>query len=46
MSVVYEPVEDCVRDGGFADRLVPVVHGNLAGRHCGSVSVPVVENLQ
>jgi hypothetical protein len=25
---------------------VPVVHGNLAGRQCGAVSVPVIENLQ
>jgi hypothetical protein len=46
MSVVHQPVKDRVGDGGFADRLMPVVHRDLGGRERGTVPVTVVKNLK
>ena len=46
MSVVHQPVKDRVGDGGFADRLMPVIHRDLGGSERGTVPVTVVKNLK
>ena len=46
MSVVYEPIEDRVRDSGFADRVMPVVDRQLACRQRGAVAVAIVKDFK
>ena len=46
MSVVEQPVEDGVAEGGIADDLVPVIDGDLAGDEGGLSCVSVVEDLE
>ena len=46
MSIVEEPVEDGVAEGGVADDVVPVLDGDLAGEQCAAAGVTVVEDLE
>ena len=46
VSVVEQPVEDGVAEGGIAYDLMPVVDGDLAGHEGSLSSVSVVEDLQ
>jgi hypothetical protein len=41
-----EPVEDGVGDGGIADLLMPVVHGELTGDDGGGMAVSFLDDLQ
>ena len=43
---MHEPVEDGVGVGGFADRFVPVLDGQLAGDEGGSALVAVFEDFE
>ena len=46
MSVIEQPVEDGVAEGGVADDIVPVVDGDLAGEQGAAAGVAVVEDLE
>jgi hypothetical protein len=46
MAIVYRPVQNRVRDGGFADCLVPVIHWIMRGGERGTLLVTIVKNLK
>ena len=46
MGVVNQAVQDGVGQGGIADHLVPVAHGQLAGHQRGAPLVAVLQDLQ
>ena len=46
MSVLNEPVEDGIAEGGLADHVVPVFQRQLAGDQGGATSVAVLEDLE
>ena len=46
MGVVYEPVEDGVREGGVADDAVPVLEGKLGGDKGGAPLVTLLDDLE
>ena len=46
MSVVDDPVEDDVSDGGFADEVVPIGDGELCGDEGGPSAISFVADLE
>ena len=46
MSVVNQPVEDSIGDGGIADLFMPVLHGELTGDDSGGMAVSFLNDLQ
>ena len=46
MSVVHEPVEDGIGQGGLTDVVVPFVERKLAGDEGGFSVVPVIEYFE
>ena len=46
VSVMDEPVEDCVSQGWIADGVVPMLDRELAGDDRGAATVAVFEDLQ
>lgn len=46
VSIVNEAVQNCVTEGGIADDVMPVFHGNLAGDDGRCATMAIVEDLQ
>ena len=44
--MVYEPIEDCVAEGGIAYDIVPVLDRELTGDEGGTTSVAVLEDFE
>ena len=46
MSIIEEPVQDGVAEGGVTDEVVPVLDGELAGEDGTAPSVAVIQDLE
>jgi hypothetical protein len=46
MGAVHQPIEDRVAKRGVADKLVPVVHRELAGAERGAAAAPVFDDFE
>ena len=46
VSVVNEAIQNCITEGGIADDVVPVLHGDLAGYDGRSAAMAIIEDFQ